>query len=116
MTKHDMPQRLEHGHGSNAPQPVRTLRDWLDHLAARYRLAVLKPNLDLKFELAAHAKRLDGLRATVFPRPGGHPIPVVSGLISDRGWVAASITASVPRRSSRGPRSGAHPARGSVRG
>jgi 2,5-furandicarboxylate decarboxylase 1 len=89
MTKHDMP--LEHGHGSNAPQPVRTLRDWLDHLAARDRLAVLKPNLDLKFELAAHAKRLDGLRATVFPRPGGHPIPVVSGLISDRGWVAEAM-------------------------
>ena len=91
MTKHDMPQRREQAHGSNAPQPVRTLRDWLDHLAARDRLAVLRPDLDLKFELAAYAKRLDGLRATVFPRPGGHPIPVVSGLISDRGWVAEAM-------------------------
>jgi 2,5-furandicarboxylate decarboxylase 1 len=93
MTKHDMPQRREQAHGSNAPQPVRTLRDWLDHLAARDRLAVLRPDLDLKFELAAYAKRLDGLRATVFPRPGGHPIPVVSGLISDRGWVAEAMAA-----------------------
>jgi 2,5-furandicarboxylate decarboxylase 1 len=91
MTKHDMPQRLEPAHGSNTPQPVRTLRDWLDHLAARDRLAVRKPNLDLKFELAAYAKRLDGLRATLFPRPDGHAMPVVSGLISDRGWVAEAM-------------------------
>jgi 2,5-furandicarboxylate decarboxylase 1 len=67
------------------------LRDWLDHLAARDRLAVLKPNVGLKFEVAAYAKRLDGLRATVFPRPDGHPIPVVSGLVSDRGWMAEAM-------------------------
>jgi 2,5-furandicarboxylate decarboxylase 1 len=76
---------------SNAPQPVRSLRDWLDHLAARGRLAVLKPNVGLKFEVAAYAKRLDGLRATVFPEPDGHPIPVVSGLVSDRGWMAEAM-------------------------
>jgi 2,5-furandicarboxylate decarboxylase 1 len=86
MTKHEMPT-----HGSNAPQPVRSLRDWLDHLAARDRLAVLKPNIRLKFELAAYAKRLDGQRATMFPNPGGHPIPVVSGLVSDRGWMAEAM-------------------------
>jgi 2,5-furandicarboxylate decarboxylase 1 len=91
MTKHEVPT-----HGANAPQPVRTLRDWLDHLAARDRLAVLKPNIGLKFELAAYAKRLDGQRATMFPkplgdRPGGHAIPVVSGLVSDRGWMAEAM-------------------------
>jgi hypothetical protein len=42
MTKHEVPT-----HGANAPQPVRTLRDWLDHLAARDRLAVLKPKMAL---------------------------------------------------------------------
>ena len=89
MTKHEVPKGREHG--TNAPQPVRSLRDWLDHLAARGRLAVLKPNVGLKFELAAYAKRLDGLRATVFPKPGGHPIPVVSGLVSDRGWMAEAM-------------------------
>jgi len=78
-------------HGDNAPQPVRSLRDWLDHLAARDRLAVIKPDVGLRFELAAIAKRLDGRRATLFPRPGGHPIPVVSGLISDRGWMAEAM-------------------------
>jgi 2,5-furandicarboxylate decarboxylase 1 len=86
MTKHEVPT-----HGANAPQPVRTLRDWLDHLAARGRLAVLKPNIGLKFELAAYAKRLDGQRATMFPKPGGHAIPVVSGLVSDRGWIAEAM-------------------------
>ena len=86
MTKHEMPTR-----GTNAPQPVRSLRDWLDHLAARGRLAVLKPNIGLKFELAAYAKRLDGQRATLFPQPGGHAIPVVSGLVSDRGWMADAM-------------------------
>ncbi len=78
-------------HGDNAPQPVRTLRDWLDHLAARERLAVIKPNVDLRFELAAYAKRLDGLRATLFLRPGGHSMPVVSGLTSNRVWMAEAM-------------------------
>src|SRR5437588_1406741 len=86
MTKHEMPT-----HGANAPQPIRSLRDWLDHLAARGRLAVLKPKTALKFELAAYAKRLDGQRATLFPQPGGHAIPVVSGLVSDRGWMAEAM-------------------------
>jgi 2,5-furandicarboxylate decarboxylase 1 len=78
-------------HGDNAPQPVRTLRDWLDHLSARNRLAVIKPNVDLRFELSAYAKRLDGLRATLFPRPGGHTMPVVSGLTSNRAWMAEAM-------------------------
>ena len=81
----------ERQHGDNAPQPVRGLRDWLDHLAARDRLSIVKPNVDLRFELAAYAKRLDGRRATLFPRPGGHRVPVVSGLVSDRGWIAEAM-------------------------
>ena len=77
--------------GDNTPQPIRSLRDWLDHLAVRDRLVVAKPGTALRFELAAIAKRLDGRRATLFPRPGGHPIPVVSGLISDRDWMAEAM-------------------------
>jgi len=86
MTKHERPT-----HGTNAPQPVRSLREWLDHLAAHDRLAVMKPGIGLRFDLAAHAKRLDGLRATVFPSPGGHPMPVISGLVSDRRWMADAM-------------------------
>jgi 2,5-furandicarboxylate decarboxylase 1 len=81
----------ERRRGDNTPQPVRSLRDWLDHLAERERLLVLGPGTGLRFELAAIAKRLDGLRATLFPRPDGHGIPVVSGLVSDRGWMAEAM-------------------------
>ncbi len=77
--------------GANAPRPIATLRDWLDHLAARDRLAVIKPNVALKYELAAIAKRLDGVKATVFPRPDGHAMPVISGLVSDRQWIADAM-------------------------
>jgi hypothetical protein len=34
-------------HGDNRPLPVRSLRDWLDHLAARDRLVVVKPGIGL---------------------------------------------------------------------
>jgi 2,5-furandicarboxylate decarboxylase 1 len=76
---------------SNAPQPVRTLREWLDHLAGSERLAVIRDNVALRFELAAIAKRLDGERATFFPRPGGHAVPVVSGIVSSRAWMAEAM-------------------------
>ena len=113
MTKHEVPT-----HGTNAPQPVRTLRDWLDHLAARDRLAVLKPNIGLKFELAAYAKRLDGQRATMFPKPGGHPIPVVSGLVSDRGWMAEAMGVEPSEMLAAFQKAATHPtpvARGEIR-
>jgi 2,5-furandicarboxylate decarboxylase 1 len=77
--------------GRNTPQPVTSLRAWLDHLAARDRLAVIKPQVSLQFELAAIAKRFDGTKATLFPRPGGHAVPVISGLVSDRGWIAEAM-------------------------
>src|SRR5882724_875560 len=77
--------------GTNAPRPITTLREWLDHLAARDRLAVIKPETALQFELAAIAKRFDGVKATLFPHPGGHAMPVISGLVSDRGWIAEAM-------------------------
>src|SRR5690242_4856792 len=77
--------------GANAPRPITTLRDWLDHLAARDRLAVIRPGTSLEFELAAIAKRFDGVKATLFPRPGGHAMPVISGLVSDRQWIAEAM-------------------------
>ncbi len=77
--------------GANAPRPITTLREWLDHLAARERLAVIRPNVALRFELAAIVKRLDGVKATLFPHPGGHGMPVISGLLSDRRWIADAM-------------------------
>jgi 2,5-furandicarboxylate decarboxylase 1 len=75
----------------NAPQPITSLRDWLDHLAAHDRLALIHNGIGLRFELAAIAKRLDGERATLFAKPGGHAIPVVSGLVSNRDWIADAL-------------------------
>lgn len=76
---------------ANVPGPVTTLRDWLDHLSEHGRLAVIRPEVKLDHELAAISKRFDGEKATYFPRPGGHPIPVVSGLLGDRLWIADAM-------------------------
>jgi 2,5-furandicarboxylate decarboxylase 1 len=72
-------------------QPVTDLRAWLDVLAGSNRLAVARPGVSLRFELAAIAKKLDGEKATFFPRPDGHAIPVISGLTSDRRWMAEAM-------------------------
>ncbi|MCH9671390.1 MAG: UbiD family decarboxylase [Gammaproteobacteria bacterium] len=68
--------------------PIRSLRDWLTHLEQTGRVARSRPGIPLKFTLAALAKRLDGIKATVFPEPGGHAVSIVSGLVSDRQWIA----------------------------
>ncbi len=85
--------------GANAPQPITTLRGWLDHLAAHDRLAVIQSGTRLQFELAAIAKRFDGIKATLFPHPGGHSIPVISGLVSDRTWIAEAMGVEPAERS-----------------
>ncbi|MGH6610178.1 MAG: UbiD family decarboxylase, partial [Burkholderiaceae bacterium] len=72
------------------------LRDWLRHLAATDRLVAIREGVALKYELAAIAKRLDGKQATLFPRPGGHPMPVVSGFISRREWIAEAMGVTQP--------------------
>jgi 2,5-furandicarboxylate decarboxylase 1 len=68
-----------------------SLRGWLDRLQQTSRLAVAQPGIDLRFGVAAVANRLDGSQASVFPAPGGHPVPVVSGLLSDRAWMAEAM-------------------------
>lgn len=69
----------------------RSLRSWLRHLGDTGRLAVAKEGLGLVHELAAVAKDLDGERAVFFARPQGHAMPVVSGVLSDRAWMAEAI-------------------------
>ncbi len=77
-------------------RPAASLRSWLDHLAATDRLTVVKPGLDLRFQVAAVAKRLDGNKAALFPSPGGQTIPVVAGILSQRRWIAEAIGADEP--------------------
>ncbi len=74
-----------------ASKPVTGLREWLDRLSATGRLAAIRPGVALKFELAAIAKRLDGVKATVFPSPDGHAVSVISGLVSSRSWIAEAM-------------------------
>ena len=74
--------------------PASDLRKWLAHLGDSGRVAVIRKNVALKHQLAAIAKRLDGKQASFFPAPDGHAIPVVSGFMSRRGWIAEAIGVS----------------------
>jgi len=71
-----------------------SLRAWLDHLAAHDRLAVIRPGVALRFELAAIAKHFEGKKATLFPEPGGHRMAVVSGIVANRLWIAEAMGAA----------------------
>ncbi|HEY2022910.1 UbiD family decarboxylase [Paraburkholderia sp.] len=68
-----------------------TLRHWLERLSATGRLATIARPVALEHELAAIAKRLDGQQAAVFLAPGGHAVPVVSGFMSKRAWIAEAM-------------------------
>jgi len=68
-----------------------SLRGWLGHLARTDRLVEIAPGIDLKFTLAAVAKRLEGRQASWFPTPGGHAVPVVSGVLASRAWIAEAM-------------------------
>jgi 2,5-furandicarboxylate decarboxylase 1 len=70
---------------------ARDLRQWLAHLQDTQRLAVIREGVPLKHTLAAIAKRLDGTQAAYFPKPDGHAVPVVSGFVSRRAWIAEAI-------------------------
>lgn len=78
-------------HTDIRPGKASDLRHWLAHLAASGRLAVIREGVPLKHRLAAIAKRLDGQQAAYFPRPGGHAIPVVSGFMARRAWIAEAM-------------------------
>ncbi|WP_024508913.1 UbiD family decarboxylase [Bradyrhizobium sp. ARR65] len=74
-----------------AAEAPKDLRAWLAHLAERGKLAVAREGVGLTDELAAVSKRLERERAVLFPKPGGHDIPVVANLFAARDWVADSI-------------------------
>lgn len=75
----------------NESKAFTSMRDWLRHLARTERLAATRDGVSLKHELAAIAKRLDGRQAVLFPRPEGHRMPVVSGFMSRREWIAEAM-------------------------
>lgn len=71
--------------------PFTDLREWLAHLSQTDRFAVIREGTPLKHRLAAIAKCLDGSKVAYFPKPDGHDIPVVSGFMSRRSWIAEAM-------------------------
>ena len=71
--------------------PFTDLRRWLAHLSDSGRVAIIREDTPLQHTLAAIAKRLDGKQAAYFPKPGGHAVPVVSGFMSRRAWIAEAM-------------------------
>lgn len=74
-----------------AGDKVMALRPWLQRLEATGRLAIARPGVNLKHELGGIANRLDGKKATFFPAAGDGDMAVVSGLLSDRDWMAEAL-------------------------
>ena len=68
-----------------------SFRSWMAHLANTNRLALVSNPVSLRHELAAVAKKLDGKKAVCFTGAGGHPMPVVSGFMSQRAWIAEAM-------------------------
>ncbi|WP_260924142.1 UbiD family decarboxylase [Novosphingobium sp. 9] len=68
-----------------------SLRDWMERLQATGRLAIANPDRDLVHEVAAIANRLDGHKASVFPKVGAMDGTVICGLLSDRNWMAEAL-------------------------
>jgi 2,5-furandicarboxylate decarboxylase 1 len=81
-------------HSTPPSAPFTDLREWLTHLTDTGRMAVIRSGTSLTHRLAAIAKRLDGEQATYFPQPGGHDMPVVSGFMSKRAWIAEAMGVS----------------------
>ena len=102
--QNDISARSKLGHNA-----VTDLRGWLTQLECSGRLAVAKEGVSLIDELAAISKRLEFERAVVFPRPGGHPMPVVANLFADRSWVAESMGASTAQLLGRFQEAARHP-------
>ncbi len=86
-----------------------SLRGWLRHLGETDRLVAIRPGVALKHELAAIAKRLDGRQAAYFPQPGGHAMPVVTGFMSRRSWIAEAMGVSEPQLLQRFRTAAEHP-------
>jgi len=87
----DLNMRTENLAAVAAADAPKDLRSWLARLAEHGKLAVAREGIDLADELAAVSKRLERDRAVLFPKPGGHDIPVVANLFAARDWVADAI-------------------------
>lgn len=83
-------RRNRRGRGANAVAFL-SFRAWLQHLRNTDRLLDVEVEVSLRYEVAAIAKRVDGQKAVLFHRTDGAPVPVASGLVSHRRWIAEAL-------------------------
>ncbi|WP_244941027.1 UbiD family decarboxylase [Legionella sainthelensi] len=76
---------------------INNLRDWLEFLDNNNRLICLQDNIPLQYEVLRYIEHFEGNYACFFPKPGGHKIPVVGGLLGQRQWVAELL--NIPEES-----------------
>ncbi|MFM0609748.1 UbiD family decarboxylase [Paraburkholderia sediminicola] len=74
---------------------VNNLRDWLDFLYSTGRLVCLQEGIALEYDVLRYIEQFEGRQACFFPRPGGHDVPIVGGLLGQRQWVAELLELSV---------------------
>lgn len=79
------------------PEPVgkeacaRDLRSWLEYLSEIGAVVVSRSGINLRYELAAVAKKLERNKAVLFPAPDSHSMTVVANLLTNRDGIARSI-------------------------
>ena len=75
----------------SAQQPITSLRGWLDHLAARDRLAVIRRAPRCNSSLLPSPNASTASRRHCFRVRAGISMPVISGLVSRRNWIAEAM-------------------------
>lgn len=72
-----------------------SFRKWLAFLEEEGLLKQVSREVDLKYELAAVGKRADGQYAIRFNDVRGYRMPVVTGIVGNRGMLAAALDTTV---------------------
>jgi len=85
---------FETGNGGEPMTERISLRQWLAGLQEMGRLKTVTRAVDPRFELAAVAKKADGLFAVRFDNVTGYRVPVVAGLVADRELLAVALGSS----------------------
>lgn len=74
-----------------------SLRQWIGELKAAGLFRTVSREVDLRYELAALAKKADGRFAVQFNKPGKSSMPVVAGFAGSRAMIAQAMGVPVER-------------------
>ena len=70
---------------------MRDFRNWVDHLRGRGCLEIISREVDLRFEVAAVAKKLDGRACAYFKAIKGFKVPLVANVLFNREAMAEAM-------------------------